>query len=117
MTIAEIITIIGDIVIGIGTLCILIGIIGFVKYKNFYTRILVTTKIETVGVITIIIGVAIKHGVSFFSFKVLLLMIMMMIINPLVSHVIARCAYLCGYKTDTKKQDKESPAKNSEEKL
>lgn len=108
--------ILGDIVIGIGTLCILIGIVGFVKYKNFYTRILVTTKIETVGVITIIFGVAIRHGLSFFSLKVLLLMIMMVIINPLVSHIIARCAYLSGYKADGKKQDNEL-GKNSEEKL
>ncbi|MCL2565560.1 MAG: monovalent cation/H(+) antiporter subunit G [Defluviitaleaceae bacterium] len=104
----------GDIIIGLGTLCILIGIIGFVKYKSFYTRILVTTKIETVGVITIIIGVAVRHGLSFFSLKVLLLMIMMIIINPLVSHVIARCAYLTGYKADGKIKDN-NPYENSEE--
>jgi len=60
----------------------------------------VTAKIDTVGVITIFIGMAVKHGASFFSLKVLLLMGIMMLVNPLASHMIARSAFLSGYKTD-----------------
>jgi len=71
-----------------------------IKFKNFYTRILVTAKIDTVGVITILIGVAVRNGVSFFSLKVLLIMSIMMVINPMASHMIARSAYLSGYKTE-----------------
>ena len=73
------------------------GVIGIFKYKNFYIRILVTTKIDTVGTFTLIIGIAVKNGFSFFSLKLLLLTALMMIINPLVSHMTARSAYLCGY--------------------
>jgi len=60
----------------------------------------VTAKIDTVGVITIFIGMAVKHGLSFFSLKVLLLMGIMLIVNPLASHMIARAAWSSGYKTD-----------------
>ena len=90
----------GEVIIGIGIVFILFGVIGLVRYKNFFTRILVTAKIDTVGVITIFIGMAVKHGVSFFSLRVLLLMGIMMLINPLASHMIARSAFLSGYKTD-----------------
>ena len=76
------------------------GIIGFFKFKNFYTRILVTAKIDTVGTITLIIGMTVRHGFSYFSLKLLLLLVLLMIINPLVSHMTARSAYLSGYKID-----------------
>ena len=90
----------GNIIITIGVVFMLFGVIGIIKYKNFYLRILVTSKIDTVGVITIIIGTALKHGLSFFSLKVLLLMGILMVINPLTSHMIARSAYLSGYRVE-----------------
>jgi len=90
----------GEVIIAAGIVFILLGVVGIVKFKNFYARILVTAKIDTVGVITIFIGLAVKHGLSFFTLKVLLLMALLMIINPLASHMIARAAHLSGYKTD-----------------
>ena len=90
----------GNIIISIGVIFMLFGVIGIFKYKNFYTRILVTTKIDTVGAFTLIIGIAVKHGFSSFSLKLILLIAMMMIINPLISHMTARSAYLSGYKID-----------------
>jgi len=91
----------GEVIMAIGVIFILFGVIGLIKFGNFYTRILVTAKIDTVGVMTIFIGMAIRQGAGFFSLKVLLLMAIMMIINPLASHMIARSAYLSGYKTDS----------------
>ena len=90
----------GELIIAAGIVFVLFGVIGIIKHKNFYARILVTSKIDTVGVITIFIGMVVKHGVSFFSLKVLLLMAILIVINPLASHTIARAAYLSGYKTD-----------------
>jgi len=86
----------GDAIIALGILFILFGVAGFIRFKRFYTRILITAKIDTVGVVTIIIGAAIKHGLSFFSVKTLLLMIIMMIINPMATHMITRSAYKSG---------------------
>lgn len=89
----------GDIIISIGILFMISGIIGFIRFKHFYPRILITAKIDTVGAITIILGAAIKHGFSFFSLKTLLIMIIMMIINPLASHMIVRAARQSGFQT------------------
>ena len=87
----------GNIIICIGIAFMLVGVIGIFKFKDFYARILVTTKIDTVWAFTIIIGIAVKHGFSFFSLKLLLLLVLMMIVNPLVTNIIAHCAYLSGY--------------------
>jgi len=64
---------------------------------DFYIKFLASSSIDTVGAITIIIGIAVKHGFSYFSLKALLLMGIMMAVNPLASHMIARSAYLSGY--------------------
>jgi len=90
----------GNIIIIIGTIFISLGIVGIFRFKNFYARILVVSKIDTVGVLTIIIGLAVKHGFSFFSLKLLLLTILLMIINPLIIHMTARSAYLSGHKIE-----------------
>jgi len=101
--------VVGDILVSVGIAFILFGVIGIHRFKNFYTRILVTAKIDTVGVVTILIGVAVRHGASFFSLRALLLMGIVMIVNPLTSHMIARCAYLSGYQTE-----KQSAEENNE---
>jgi len=95
----------GEVITAIGLAFILIGVVGILKYKNFYTRILVTAKIDTVGMITVLLGVAVKHSLSFFSLKILLLIGLLMIVNPLSSHMIARSAYLSGYKTEAATKD------------
>ena len=90
--------ILGDIIIIAGIVFMFFGIVGILKFDNFYTRILVTAKIDTVGVLTIMFGLIIKHGAGFFSMKLLLLMFIMLVLNPLATHMIARSAYLSGYK-------------------
>ena len=85
---------IGDIISYIGVLIMFFGIIGIYKVKNFYARILICGVIDTVGAITIIIGIAVKHGFSFFSLKLFLLIGIILFINPLITHILARSAYL-----------------------
>ena len=85
---------IGNVVMGIGLFFMLFGVIGLYKFKDFYLRLLVLAKVDTVGAITFMIGIVIKHGLSFFSLKVLLIMVLFLILNPLTAHIIARAAYL-----------------------
>ena len=84
------------------------GVIGIFRFKNFYERILVTVKIDTVGAFTLIIGIAVKHGADFFSLKLLLIISLLIIINPLITHVTARSAYLSGYTIDSQNQNNDS---------
>ena len=87
----------GNIIIYIGLIFILFGIIGIFKFNNFYAGILVSNKIDTVGFITLIIGLIIKHGLSFFSLKLLLILVIIIVVNPMIAHTVTRSAYLSGY--------------------
>ena len=86
------------IVIALGILFMLVGVIGiFQPKKDFYYRILVACKIDTVGMLTVGIGLILRHGISFFSGKVFLIVLIIIVLNPLVTHIIARAAYKSGY--------------------
>ena len=105
----------GNIIIAVGTVFIFFGVIGIFKFNNFYTRILVAAKIDTVGTITIIIGIAVRHGFSFFSLKAFLLLGIMIIIIPLASHMIARSAYMSGFQTEKQNGEKKKDDDYDEE--
>ena len=97
---APIMEIIGNIIIGTGIVFMIFGAIGIFKLKTFYTRILATSKIDTVGALTLIIGLAVRSGAGAFTWKILLLAVIMLIFNPLVGHILARSAYISGHKLE-----------------
>ena len=83
-----------NVVIVAGLIFMLFGIIGIFRFNDFYSRILVTSKIDTVGAITLIFGLMLKHGISFFTMKLLIILVLLLLLNPLSGHIIARSAYL-----------------------
>lgn len=89
---------IGYIIIIIGLLFISTGVYGLYKYKDFYARMSIASIIDTVGFITIIIGVIVIKGFSLFSLKVFFILCLMILLNPLANHTIARSAHASGYK-------------------
>ena len=95
----EIINVAGHVMIIAGLIFMFFGVIGIFKYKDFYPRVLVTSKIDTVGMTTVFIGLVLRHGVSFFSGKILLIMVIMLILNPLVAHFMARSAHAAGHQS------------------
>jgi len=97
--------VVGLMVMILGLFLMGIGIFGIFRFKGFYARILVVSKVDTVGTITFLFGLAIRHGFSFFSGKILLITIFILILSPLVSHMISRSAYI----SDHKIQDPHEP--------
>ena len=94
----EVTNILGYVVMGIGVFLMLVGVVGlFQRGKDFYYRLLVACKIDTVGLLTIAIGMALRHGISFFTGKMLLITIIILVLNPLVAHIVGRSAYRTGY--------------------
>lgn len=89
---------IGNIVMALSILFIFLGVVGIFRFREFYSRILITSKVDTMGFITLMAGVMLHSGFSFFSLKVLLLVVLVIITNPLSTHAIARSAHYSGYK-------------------
>ncbi len=96
--------ILGYILISIGLILILIGYIGILRFKNFYSRVVVSSIMDTAAFITIILGILCIKGLSYFSLKILLILLLMMFLNPLATHTIVRGAYTSGLRIGDGKQ-------------
>ena len=89
--------IVGNIIIVIGFIFLFFGVVAMFRFKDFYSRILAVSKIDTMGALTIIIGMSLRHGISPFTGKIIFIAIILLLFNPLVSHILARSAYISGH--------------------
>lgn len=74
------------------------GVVGIFRFRNFYARILITSKAEIVGFLTMMAGIIVTAGFSFFSLKVGLITVLVLLTNPIATHAITRSARNSGYK-------------------
>ena len=70
------------------------GIIGIFRFKNMYSRLLTSSKIDTVASIPLIFALIVKSGFTPVSIRLILILIFILITGPISNHVIVRSAYL-----------------------
>ena len=78
----------------IGTAFSVIGIIGFVRLPDIYTRLHATGKVSTFGVVLLFVAAAVFIPLGWG--KAIFLIALVLIAGPVVSHAIASAAYRIG---------------------
>ena len=81
-----------------GTLILLTGAIGILRLPDFYTRLHVLGKNDTLGVALVALGIAILEGFTLESGKILLILLFVALASPTVTHALGRAAYRAGLK-------------------
>ncbi|MCL2457101.1 MAG: monovalent cation/H(+) antiporter subunit G, partial [Defluviitaleaceae bacterium] len=84
----NIIEIIGHVLVVLGLIFVAFGLIGIYRFKGFYQRLLSSSKIDTVGTITVIIGMILIHGFNVFSLRLLLIFGILLLLGPLSTHMV-----------------------------
>ncbi|GLI54802.1 hypothetical protein PM10SUCC1_03170 [Propionigenium maris DSM 9537] len=99
--------IIGMTVLGIGLIISIIGNIAYFYHKEFFTELLIGSIVDTAGFSLILIGIMIYMGLSYFSLKVLIILILCFVINPIMSCAIGGSAYRSGFKPLKQEEDED----------
>ncbi|ALM75510.1 Na+/H+ antiporter, MbhC-like subunit [Thermococcus barophilus] len=82
-----------------GEVVMVFGALGILRFPDVYTRLHAATKCDTGGAMTILLALALYTDASvFIKLKLLLLAFLIALINPMVSHAIAKGAYKYGIK-------------------
>jgi multicomponent Na+:H+ antiporter subunit G len=82
-----------------GVIIMVLGALGILRFPDVYTRLHASTKCDTGGAMSILIAVTlIITGPLMVKIKILTLMFLIIMINPMVSHAIARGAHKSGIK-------------------
>lgn len=84
-----VLAVIGNILIGISVLTVFLGLLGVFRFSDFRLRLLSSSKIDTVALLLLLIGVAFRGGISWFSAKALMMVAVVVIANPIVTSQLA----------------------------
>jgi multicomponent Na+:H+ antiporter subunit G len=88
----------GRVLVVVSLLFMAAGIYSVLSFRDFYSRVVITAKVDTVGLITLIFGLMLIQGFGFFTLKLLLILVFELLTNPLSTHSIAHSAYTSGYR-------------------
>lgn len=89
---------IGIIILVLGLLISIIGNIAYYFHKEFFTELLIASIVDTAGFSLMLIGIIIYMGISYFSLKVIMILVLSFTINPIMSCAIGQSAYRSGFK-------------------
>jgi multicomponent Na+:H+ antiporter subunit G len=81
-----------------GTVFMLVGSIGINRFPDFYTRAHASGKVDTLGILMFVGGLAVYQGLSLDTVKLLLIGVFVAITSPVASHQLAFRAMLLGLK-------------------
>ena len=72
------------------------GTLGLLRLPDFYARLHATGKADTLGAVWSLMGLAIYHGFSLTSAKIVFIGVFMFLAQPTATHAISRAAFRCG---------------------
>jgi len=81
-----------------GSIFVVIGGIGLLRFPDFYTRIHAAGITDTMGAWLILIGLMFSAGWSLVTAKLVMLLIFLVMTSPLSSHALAKAAFMRGLK-------------------
>lgn len=87
----------------LGTLLSVIGVIGFIRMPDVYTRLHATGKVSVFGLVFLLLAADILTPLA--TWKALLLIFFVLAASPTVSHAISSAAYRAGIPIVGKRDD------------
>jgi multicomponent Na+:H+ antiporter subunit G len=82
--------------LGIGLFFNLVGVVGLHRFPDVYMRLHASAKINTGGAMNILFGLMLRFGFQLVTIKYFVLLLLIFILTPVVSHAIARSAHIQG---------------------
>ncbi|MEW6556767.1 MAG: monovalent cation/H(+) antiporter subunit G [Elusimicrobiota bacterium] len=78
-----------EIIIVIGSLIVLIGCIGFVRFTDFHTRAQIVAKSVPFGISIILLGVFVYLGFDEMGIRALIAILLLLFLVPIISYAIS----------------------------
>jgi multicomponent Na+:H+ antiporter subunit G len=78
----------------IGVFLFASGTLGLLRLPDFYCRMHATGKCDTLGALFVFMGLAVYHGFSLTSLKLIFIVFFIFLANPTATHAIGRAALM-----------------------
>lgn len=87
-----------------GFFFILAGVVGVLRLPDFYTRLHAQGKCDTLGVLFMLGGLALREGATLTAAKIVAILVFVLLANPVATHALGRSALLSGLKPWTPRE-------------
>ena len=81
-----------------GSIFVLIGAFGLIRFPDFYTRLHAAGIIDTLGAELILLGLMFQAGLSLVTVKLILISLFIFFTSPTATHAVANAARVMGLK-------------------
>jgi len=69
-----------------------LGSLGILRLPDFFSRTHAASKVDTVGIIVVLAGIAVLEGLTLNSAKIAVAIVFLTLTNPVAAHALARAA-------------------------
>lgn len=94
----SVVDVLGWIFIASGSVFVIIGGIGLLRFPDFYSRIHAAGITDTMGAWLILVGLMFSAGLTLVTVKLVFLLFFLLMTSPLASHALAKAAFMRGLK-------------------
>ena len=81
-----------------GSIFVLIGAFGLIRFPDFYTRLHAAGFTDTLGAELILLGLMFQAGLSLVTVKLILISLFIFFTSPTATHAVANAARVMGLK-------------------
>ncbi|MDA9088578.1 monovalent cation/H(+) antiporter subunit G [Amylibacter sp.] len=90
----------------LGSVMVIIGALGSLRFPDFWSRLHAASVTDSGGVILLLLGMGIHSGFNLITFKLFLIGAFLFITGPTSSHAVANAALVSGAKPSKKNKMK-----------
>ncbi len=91
-----------------GAFFLSVAAIGMLRFPDVFTRSHALGLTDTFGALLMLLGLAIHQGPTLNALKILVVLVLLFLLNPMISHAIVRAALRAGITPWTKEGKKSS---------
>lgn len=86
------------VLIALGLFFLVVAAVGMVRLPDMYTRSHAVALTDALGAFFLLTGLAVYHGLSTNTFRILVVLALLYLANPVISHATVRAALRSGEK-------------------
>ena len=91
-------SLVATLLVGIGLFFLIVAAIGMVRLPDVYTRAHAVSLTDSLGAFFLLLGLAVHHGMGTNTLRILVVLALLYLLNPVIAHATCRAALRAGHR-------------------
>lgn len=89
----------------VGLFFLVVAAIGMLRLPDVFTRSHAVSLTDSLGAFFVLVGLSLYQGFGINMLRVLVVLVLLFLLNPVIAHAALRAAYRAGLKPQTKEDE------------